>query len=69
MTAVWLPFLLGLTAGSLLVWLTTQLSTQHRPPAAEGWTVAAITSRLENERRQLPPKPIASKPAVAERLW
>ncbi|WP_433666941.1 hypothetical protein ACQP06_25350 [Nocardia sp. CA-136227] len=50
MTTLWLPFLLGLTAGITLTCLLPLISRPTHPPTTDGWTVADITSRLELER-------------------
>ncbi|MGW4350743.1 hypothetical protein ACWELJ_01500 [Nocardia sp. NPDC004582] len=52
MTTLWLPFLLGLTAGITLTCLLPLLTRPSRPPTTDGWTVAAITYRLERERAE-----------------
>lgn len=49
MTTLWLPFLLGLTAGITITCLLPLITRPSRPPTTDGWTVAAITSRLERE--------------------
>ncbi|QLY29300.1 hypothetical protein [Nocardia huaxiensis] len=60
MSALWLPallFLLGLTLGCALTWLGTLFPARRTPSHAtttEGWTVSAITARLEAERTHLP---------------
>ncbi|MFE2997306.1 hypothetical protein ACFXG4_20110 [Nocardia sp. NPDC059246] len=51
MTTLWLPFLLGLAAGITLTCLLPLITRPSRPPTTNGWTVAAITSRLEREHR------------------
>lgn len=51
MLTLWLPFLLGLTAGITLTCLLPLITRSSRPSATDGWTVAAITSRLEREHR------------------
>ncbi|WP_405135694.1 hypothetical protein [Nocardia sp. NBC_01388] len=50
MTAAWLPFLIGMTTGSVLVWFLSAIPSHSRTPSAESWTVAAIASRIERER-------------------
>ncbi|APA97253.1 hypothetical protein [Nocardia seriolae] len=52
MSAALLPFLLGVTAGGLLTWPATVLDSYGRTPVSTYWTVAAITSRIELERRE-----------------
>lgn len=49
MTAIWLPFLIGMITGSALVWVMSTTSSPSRTPSAEGWTVDAITSRIQRE--------------------
>ncbi|MRH86729.1 hypothetical protein GFY24_04465 [Nocardia sp. SYP-A9097] len=68
MSTIWLPFLLGLTLGSILVWFTTLLPVPTRHPSTDCWTVAAITSRLEYEHQLASVHPQASKPTVAKHL-
>ncbi|WP_280358020.1 hypothetical protein [Nocardia otitidiscaviarum] len=51
MIAYWLSFLIGATTGGIMVWLAPALTTHISPRPAEGHTVAAITARLERERR------------------
>ncbi|MTE14173.1 hypothetical protein [Nocardia aurantiaca] len=51
MTALGLPFLLGLTLGSALTLLLPVITRPHAPNS-DGWTVAAITTRIERERSQ-----------------
>ncbi|WP_157556201.1 hypothetical protein [Nocardia acidivorans] len=66
MTAVWLPFLIGLTTGIASAWFLTTIPAHGRSPSAEGWTVAAITSRLEREHQPgggLGEKPRPSTPS------
>ncbi|MGW4535403.1 hypothetical protein ACWEOI_31070 [Nocardia sp. NPDC004340] len=49
MTTLWLFFLLGLTTGSAGAWLLPAFTRPHRSLAYDGWTVAAIASRIERE--------------------
>ncbi|MCP9619935.1 hypothetical protein FOH10_07355 [Nocardia otitidiscaviarum] len=51
MIAYWLSFLIGATTGGIIAWLAPALTTHISPRPAAGHTVAAITARLERERR------------------
>lgn len=50
MTTAWLPFLIGLTTGSVLVWFLSTIPSHGRASSTDGWTVAAISSRIAHER-------------------
>ncbi|MFJ9370937.1 hypothetical protein ACIRRA_41905 [Nocardia sp. NPDC101769] len=66
MTVIALAFILGLTAGSATMWF---LPPDPRPyhPATDGWTVAAITSRIEHERPRHSHRSPHTRPAVPTR--
>lgn len=49
MTTAWLPFLIGMTTGSVLAWFLSTIPVHSRTPSTEGRTVAAIASRIELE--------------------
>lgn len=50
MTAIWLPFLVGLVTGSAVVLPVTTVRTWVHPPRPGEWSVAAIAARIERER-------------------